>query len=159
MPHTTLHKTFTKKVEKERQQKKAKFTSIKQWKAKACTKLSDNLYSVSSAEEAHKLNRRFWDSKYHKIFLLQGLHGKQRLWRHRWVVAILWYNGGSRPSDKGGGGGGGHQTLRSGGRGLVSEKNSFHPFGPQFGLKIRGAGSPGPSPRSVTVIYKVGGWP
>ena len=54
VPHTTdtqLHKTFTKKkkkknlVEKERQQKKAKYTSIKQRKAKAYTKLSDNLYS------------------------------------------------------------------------------------------------------------------
>ena len=54
--HTQLHKTFTKKkkklVEKKRQQKKAKYTSIKQREAKAHTKLSDNLYSVSSTEEA-----------------------------------------------------------------------------------------------------------
>ena len=58
--HTQLHKTFTeKKVEKERQQNKPKCTSIKQRKAKACTKLSDNLYSVSSAEEAHKLIEDF----------------------------------------------------------------------------------------------------
>ena len=55
--HTQLRiKTFThthkkKLVEKERQQKKAKYTSTKQQKAKAYTKLSDNLYSVSSAEE------------------------------------------------------------------------------------------------------------
>ena len=54
VPHTTqLHKTFTqkKRAEKERQLKKA--NSIKQRKAilaLSCT--SDNLYSVSSAEEA-----------------------------------------------------------------------------------------------------------
>ena len=46
--HTQLHKTFTKKkkkkkiVEKEIQQKKAKYAGIKQGKAKACAKLSDN---------------------------------------------------------------------------------------------------------------------
>ena len=44
--HTQLHKTFThtkkKLVEKEIQQKKAKYASIKQGKAKACAKLSDN---------------------------------------------------------------------------------------------------------------------
>ena len=58
--HTTqLQKTSTKKVEKERQQKKARCASIKQQKAKACTKLPDNLYSVSSAEEAHKLIEDF----------------------------------------------------------------------------------------------------
>ena len=59
--HTLLHKTFahTKKiVQKERQQKKAKYASIKQRKAKACTKLSDNLYSAT-AEEAHKLIQDF----------------------------------------------------------------------------------------------------
>ena len=61
VPHTTHSytkhspkKTKKKKklVEKERQQKKAKYTSIKQRKAKAHTKLSDNLYSVSSTGEA-----------------------------------------------------------------------------------------------------------
>ena len=62
VPHTThsytKHSQKKKKkkkknlVEKERQQKKAKYTSIKQRKAKAHTKLSDNLYSVSSTEEA-----------------------------------------------------------------------------------------------------------
>ena len=42
-----------------------------------------------------------------------------------------------------GGGGGG------GGAGL--QKNSFRPFGPNFGLKIRGGGAaPGPSPVSAT---------
>ena len=60
--HTQLRKTFThtqkKIVEKESQQKKAKYASIKQWKAKACTKLSDNLYSAT-AEEAHKLIQDF----------------------------------------------------------------------------------------------------
>ena len=56
VPHTThsytKHSHKKKRVEKERRQKKAKYTSIKQRKAKAYTKLSDNLYSVSSAEEA-----------------------------------------------------------------------------------------------------------
>ena len=50
-PHTATQNIHKKKklVEKERQQKKAKYTSIKQRKA---SKLSDNLYSVSSTEEA-----------------------------------------------------------------------------------------------------------
>ena len=58
VPHTThsytkhSQKKKKKLVEKKRQQKKAKYTSIKQRKAKAHTKLSDNLYSVSSTEEA-----------------------------------------------------------------------------------------------------------
>ena len=56
VPHTThsytKHSQKKKLVEKERQQKKAKYTSIKQRKAKAHSKLSDNLYSVSSTEEA-----------------------------------------------------------------------------------------------------------
>ena len=59
VPHTTPHThTATQNihtkllVEKERQQKKAMYASIKQRKAKACTKLSDNLYSAS-AEEAY----------------------------------------------------------------------------------------------------------
>ena len=52
-PHTATQNIHTKKlVEKERQQKKAKNASIRQRKAKACTKLSDNLYSAT-AEEAH----------------------------------------------------------------------------------------------------------
>ena len=44
---------------KRKQQKKAKYAGIKQRKAKACTKLSDNLCSVSTAEEAHKLIQGF----------------------------------------------------------------------------------------------------
>ena len=39
------------------------------------------------------------------------------------------------------------QTLRKGAGGAVSPKNLFSPFGPQFGLKIRGGA---PSPRSAT---------
>ena len=50
--HSQKKKKKKKLVEKKRQQKKAKYTSIKQRKAKAHTKLSDNLYSVSSTEEA-----------------------------------------------------------------------------------------------------------
>ena len=46
VPHTTQSYTKPQKknklVEKEIQQKKAKFPSIKQGKAKSCTKLSDN---------------------------------------------------------------------------------------------------------------------
>ena len=56
------------------------------------------------------------------------------------------------------GGGGGRRSpdpeIRGKGPGL--QNKFFQPFGPQIGLKIRGPGSPGPSPRSVTVIYKVG---
>ena len=47
----------------------------------------------------------------------------------------------SKPLEKGGGGGGGLQKT---------PKNFFRPFGPQFGLKIRG--NPGPSPGSVTFL-------
>ena len=59
-------------------------------------------------------------------------------------------SGGSRPSDKGGRGGGHPDPeIKAGGAG-VSKKN-FQPFGPQFGLKIRGGPAPpGPSPGSAT---------
>ena len=58
---------------------------------------------------------------------------------------------GSRPCDKGGGGTV-IQSVRYVGR-LVSKKNIFRPFGPQFDLKIRERGRlypPGPSPVSAT---------
>ena len=54
-----------------------------------------------------------------------------------------------RPSDKGGGGGGGggsHPDPEKRGRPSL-QKKFFWSFGPQFGLKIRGAG---PSPGSTT---------
>ena len=149
VPHTThsYTKHSQKKKWKRKTAKKAKCTSIKQQQAKAWTKLSDNLYSVPSTEEAHELNRRFWDSKYRKMYLLQGLQGKQRLWRHRWVVAILLYSGRSRPSDKGRGvPGHPDPEIRRG----VSKKN--YPAlraQSQFGLKIRGR--PGP-PRLLPYI-------
>ena len=65
-------------------------------------------------------------------------------------------SGGSSPSDKGGGDWGwggvpGHPDpeIR---RGLVL-RFIFRPFGPQFGLKIRGGASPpGPSAGSATVL-------
>ena len=49
----------------------------------------------------------------------------------------------------GGGGGGGGESgpLETGGGGLP--KKGFCPFEPQFGLKRRGAGPPGPSPGSA----------
>ena len=55
-------------------------------------------------------------------------------------------SGRSRPSDKGGGG---HHDpdIREAG-GLI--KKFIQLFGPQLGLKIRGAGPPGPFPRSAT---------
>ena len=47
-------------------------------------------------------------------------------------------------------GGGGHPDPGIGGGGAVSKKN-FRPFGPQFGLKIKGSPSPpGSFPGSVT---------
>ena len=57
-PHIATQNIKKKKVEEERQQKKAKCTSTKQRKTKACTKLSDDLYSVSSAR-GPEANRRF----------------------------------------------------------------------------------------------------
>ena len=55
------------------------------------------------------------------------------------------------------GGGGGHPDpeIRGGGQ---SQKFFFRPFGPHFGLKIRGAGSPGPSPGSATAFPSVPPW-
>ena len=67
-------------------------------------------------------------------------------------------SGGSRPSDNGGGGGGERGGALGGNdhpdremRGAAVSKKFFRPFGPQFGLKIRGAGAggPGTSPRSA----------
>ena len=53
-------------------------------------------------------------------------------------------SGGSRPSDNGGGGGGGGRDpdpeIRGGGVGGL-HKQFFRPFGPQFGLKLRGGGA------------------
>ena len=58
--------------------------------------------------------------------------------------------GGSRSSDKGGAG---HPGGRSSG-GPVSKKKCFRPFGPQFGLRIRGDPSPpDPSPGFTTEGY------
>ena len=47
----------------------------------------------------------------------------------------LMKSGGSRPSDKGGGGGHPDTEMREG----AVSKIFFRPFGPQFGLNIRGA--------------------
>ena len=55
-------------------------------------------------------------------------------------------SGGSRPSDKGGRGGRSSRSWDNGGGGAGVSKKNFQPFGPQFGLKIRG----GPSPGSAT---------
>ena len=156
-PHTATQNFQKKKSRKRKTAKKAKCTSIKQRKAKACTKLSDNLYSVSSPEEAYKLSRRLWDSKYRKMFLLHGLQGKQRLWRHRWVVAILLYSGGSRPSDKRGAVS--RAWDKGGGGGLVSKTVCSALWAPVWSKDYGGTAPPGPSPRSATVIYKVGRWP
>ena len=52
----------------------------------------------------------------------------------------------------GGGGGSGHPDLKMRGEPSL-ETNFFLPFGPQFGLRIRGAGPPGPSPESITVKW------
>ena len=51
-------------------------------------------------------------------------------------------SGGSRPSDNGWGGGGDHPDadIRGGGH----KKSVFQPFGPQFGLTIKGRGSQAP---------------
>ena len=59
------------------------------------------------------------------------------------VISIrLQFSGGSRPWDKGGGGRVSSRPWDKGG-GSVSKK-FFWPFGPQFGLKIRGGWPPGP---------------
>ena len=61
---------------------------------------------------------------------------------------VVFYSGGSRPSDGGAGGGGGWGGLKN---------ICFRPFGPQFRLEIRrkGVGGVGgglsPSPGSATV--------
>ena len=122
--HTPPKKTSRKR--NSRQQKKAKYTSIKQ--RKAILALSCLIiYILFHPLKKHKANWRFWDSKYRKIFSLQGLQGKQRLWRHRWVVAISLYSGGSRPSDKGRRGPGHLDPEIM--RGKRSPKKFFRPFG------------------------------
>ena len=61
------------------------------------------------------------------------------------------YSGGSRPSDKGRARSS-DPEIRGGGS---LQKGFFWLFGPQFGLKIRGALSPpGTSPRSATAIER-----
>ena len=55
------------------------------------------------------------------------------------------FSGGSRPSNKEGGGGDGEPDhpdpdIKWGGGSL--QKNFFRPFGPEIGLKIRGARAP-----------------
>ena len=132
VPHTTHSYTKhwhtqkkTSRKRNSRQQKKAKYTSIKQ--RKAILALSCLIiYILFHPLKKHKANRRFWGSKYRKIFPLQGLQGKQRLWRHRWVVAILLYSGRSRPSDKGRGAPSHPDPEIRGGQ---SSKKCFRPFG------------------------------
>ena len=47
-------------------------------------------------------------------------------------------------------------TGRGGGGGGCSQKKFFQPFGPQFGLKIKGGvGGSGPSPGSITAKVTV----
>ena len=58
------------------------------------------------------------------------------------IMSCIYTSGASRPPDK---------EEEGGGR---SQKNIFRPLGPQFGLKTRGAGLPGPSPGSASV-YRV----
>ena len=69
-----------------------------------------------------------------------------RQWRSD-NIFVLVSSGGSRPSDKAGAG---HPDPEI--RGVSGlKKIFFRPFGPHFGLKIRGwPGPPGPSPRSAT---------
>ena len=43
--------------------------------------------------------------------------------------------------------------IRGGGGGGRCPKKIFRPFGPQYGIKIRGAGPPGPSPGSATGLF------
>ena len=50
--------------------------------------------------------------------------------------------------------GGGHADPEIRGGGL--KEIVFRPFGPHFGLKIRGAGPPGPSPGTTTVWSRYG---
>ena len=77
------------------------------------------------------------------------------LWNRSWFVTfvgprlLFLVSCRSRPSDKGRGRGAVIQSLRKGGGGL--KETFFAPFGPHFGLKIRGDPSPpGPFPGSAT---------
>ena len=68
--------------------------------------------------------------------------GWNGLWNgHLKGLFLVESSGGSRRSGKGGGGGGGYPDPEL--REARSPKNFFLPFGPQFGLKIRGGGGPG----------------
>ena len=69
-------------------------------------------------------------------------------------ISVIWwvpdFSGRSRPS------GPGHPDHDKR-RGAGLSKN-FRPFGPHFGLKIRGVGSPGPSPGSATGFPQLFTW-
>ena len=57
------------------------------------------------------------------------------------------------------GGGGGWSSKPGDNRGAPrGPKFFFRPFGPQFGLKIKGGAPPGPSPGSATEVVAYGGW-
>ena len=139
VPHTThsYKKTFTqkKRVEKERQHKKAKYTGIKQ--RKAILALScPIIYILFHLLKKHKANRRFWDSKNRKIFPLQGLQAKALEAQVSSSYIIIQWG-----ADKAGGAPC-HPDPEI--RGGAVSKNIFSALQarPQFGLKIRGG--PGP---------------
>ena len=58
---------------------------------------------------------------------------------------MVFYSGGSRPSDNGVGRGGGQPHPKITGRGR-SQKSCFWPFEPQFRQEIRGKGGGGAGP-------------
>ena len=80
---------------------------------------------------------RLWLGKF-RCFGLAVVYGRWSLTKggRTWRFDCI-NSGGSRPSDKGGGGGHSDPEIRRGRR-----QNVFPPFGPQFGLKIRGGWAP-----------------
>ena len=101
--------------------------------------VKSNCEKRTQAEEGH---HPLFTSRAHHIFaLLKKIEACQD------SIPDILGSGRSRPSDRGGGDGHADPERRGGG-GL--QKIFFWPLGPQFGLKIRGAAPPGPSPRSAT---------
>ena len=75
-----------------------------------------------------------------------GCRCQERLLSSRNFATMVTCSGRSRPSDKGGG-----QSSRPWDKvGARLKKNFCQSFEPQFGLRIRGGGQPGPSPGSTT---------
>ena len=105
--------------------------------------------SVDEILKCDQSNKSYW-SVLSRGTVYYALQGGSNFWVCAGMDETRQYQSGSKPLDKKWGRSSKPWDKGGGGR---SQKNLFRPFGPQFGLKISGGGSPGPSPRSVSEQY------